>query len=69
MQPTLVDLEQRLEPEAFFRVSRSAIVRLDAITEVRPLGGGHGEAVLADGPALEVSRRRFKDLIERLDRG
>lgn len=66
MQPTLADLEQRLDPMRFFRVSRGALVQLDAIREVRPLGGGHGEALLQDGTELEISRRRFKELMDRL---
>jgi len=66
MQPTLSDLEERLEPSAFFRISRAAIVRLDAVREVVPLGGGYGEVVLKNDARLEVSRRRFKPLMDRL---
>jgi len=67
MEPTLNDLEQQLDPAVFFRVSRAVIVRLDAVVELRPLPGGHGEAVLRDGACLAVSRRRMKALIERLE--
>lgn len=66
MQPTLVELEQRLEAAAFFRVSRSALVNLMAVKEVVPLVGGYGEVVLANGKRLDVSRRRFKELLEQL---
>ena len=66
MQPTLSDLEQRLDPEGFFRISRSVIVNLDAVREVRPVGGGHADLHLSDGQTLEVSRRRFKPLIDKL---
>jgi two-component system LytT family response regulator len=66
MQPTLNDLEARLDPSQFFRISRAAIVNLDAVREVVPLSGGQGEVKLADGLQLEVSRRRFADLTERL---
>jgi two-component system LytT family response regulator len=66
MQPTLSDLEQRLDPQGFFRISRSAIVNLDAVRELKPIGGGHADLHLSDGQTLEVSRRRFKPLIDKL---
>ncbi|MBA3887083.1 MAG: response regulator [Acidobacteria bacterium] len=66
MNPTLNDLEARLDARQFFRISRAAIVHLDAVKMVEPTVGGHGDVVLRDGSRLEVSRRRFKDLTERL---
>jgi two-component system, LytTR family, response regulator len=66
MNPTLNELEARLDPRRFFRVSRAAIVNLDAVTEVEPDTGGQGDVLLRDGTRLEVSRRRFKELTERL---
>jgi two-component system LytT family response regulator len=69
MQPTLVELEQRLDPDQFIRISRAAIVRLDAVREVVPLGGSQGEVVMVDGTRLEISRRRYKPLLERLGAG
>lgn len=66
MNPTLNELESRLDPRRFFRISRAAIVSLDAVKEVHPDAGGQGDVVLRDGTRLEVSRRRFKDLTERL---
>ncbi len=66
IQPTLNELEKRLGPE-FFRVSRAALVNLRAIKEVIPLIGGHGEVALVNGGRLDVSRRRFKSLLERLE--
>lgn len=62
-------LEERLDPKAFFRISRAAIVNLDFVTEVRPLIGGFGEALLKTGAVLEVSRRRLKELLENLESG
>ena len=64
--PTLNDLEERLDPRQFFRISRAAIVNLDAVREVVPAEGGQGEAALRDGTRLEISRRRFRDLTDRL---
>jgi two-component system LytT family response regulator len=66
MTPTLNELEARLDDRQFFRISRAAIVNLDAVREVIPTVGGNGEVALRDGSRHEVSRRRFKDLTERL---
>jgi two-component system LytT family response regulator len=66
MSPTLNDLDARVDPRQFFRISRAAIVNLDAVREVAPAAGGHGEVTLKDGSKHEVSRRRFKELTERL---
>lgn len=66
MQPTLTELEDRLDPKTSYRISRAAIVNLDAVREVVPQEGGNGEVRLRDGTSLEVSRRRFKTLMERL---
>ena len=67
MEPTLNDLESRLDPAMFYRISRSAIVNLNAVKEVAPLIGGSGEVVLKNGARVEVSRRRFKELMQRLE--
>jgi two-component system, LytTR family, response regulator len=67
MDPSLNVLEGRLDPGRFFRVSRTAIVRLDAVVEVAPTMGGAGELRLRSGALLAVSRRRFRDLLSRLE--
>lgn len=64
--PTLNDLEDRIDPAQFFRISRAAIVNLDAVHEVTPGDSGQGSVTLRDGTRLEVSRRRFRDFSERL---
>ena len=66
MDPTLADLEARLDPRIFFRISRAAVVNLNALKEIVPIIGGSGEVLLKNGTKLEVSRRRFKDLMDRL---
>jgi two-component system LytT family response regulator len=67
VQPTLADLETRLNTAFFFRLSRSSIVNLNEILEVVPLTGGHGAVILKSGARLEVSRRRMKDLLDALE--
>jgi DNA-binding LytR/AlgR family response regulator len=66
MSPTLNALERRLDPRRFFRVSRAAIVNLDAVREVEQAPSGRGVATLRDGSRVDVSRRRFRELTERL---
>ena len=66
ISPTLNDLEERIDPAQFFRISRAAIVNLDAVHELTPGDGGQGGVTLRDGTRLEVSRRRFREFSERL---
>ncbi len=54
---TLTDLVRRLDPERFLRVSRSEVVRLDAIRELQPWFHGDYRVVLHDGTVLTWSRR------------
>jgi two-component system LytT family response regulator len=67
MEPTLNELEQRLDAARFFRVSRAALINLNAVAEVFPMPGGSGEVQLKNGQRLEVSRRRFRDLLQSLE--
>lgn len=69
MEPTLNDLEQQLDPSRFFRISRAALISLNAVSEVHPLPGRSGQVVLKNGQRLEVSRRRFRQLLEALEGG
>jgi two-component system LytT family response regulator len=63
IDPTLNDLDTRLNPARFFRISRAATIRLNAVQEVFPVLGGAGEVLLNNGERLEVSRRRFRELL------
>jgi two-component system LytT family response regulator len=67
MEPTLNDFEMRLDSTVFFRISRTAIVNLEFVGAVELSAGGYGEAVLKTGTRLDVSRRRLKDLMARLE--
>ncbi len=67
MDPTLNELEERLDSRRFFRVSRAALVHLNAVVEVFPMPGGSGEVLLKNGQRLEVSRRRFRELLAVLE--
>lgn len=67
MEPSLNDFDWRLDPGVFFRVSRTAIVNLGYVAEVDALAGGYGEVVLKNGIRLEVSRRRLRLLLAKLE--
>jgi hypothetical protein len=41
-------------------------VSINAVREVVPVIGGAGEVLLRNGARLEVSRRRFQDLVQKL---
>jgi len=49
-------LEERLNPKQFMRISRSAIVNLDRITELRPWFGGDFSILLSTGKRLHTTR-------------
>jgi two-component system LytT family response regulator len=64
-------LEEKLDPALFFRIHRSAIVRLDRIDTLLHAAGGDYAVRLKDGTELSVSRSRREELEERvgLERG
>ena len=68
MQPTLAQLLRRLDPQQFVQVSRAVVVRLDAVREAKPNSDGTGQIVLSNGTAVEVSRRRWRPLLDQLER-
>jgi two-component system LytT family response regulator len=51
-------LERLLDPAAFVRVHRSAIINLDRIREIVSDGTGDGVVVLADGTKVRMARSR-----------
>ena len=56
LRETLKQLEQRLDPERFVRIHRSAIVNLDRIQELEPWFHGEYIVILRDGTRLRASR-------------
>ena len=59
-------LEEQLDPNVFFRIHRSAIVRLDRIDALLHAPGGDYAVRLEDGTELSVSRSRREELEERV---
>ena len=62
----LKDLEARLDPGEFIRLSRGALARVALIESVSPMPGGTLVVTLRSGQKLPVSRQRSKVLRERL---
>jgi two-component system LytT family response regulator len=67
LRSTMDSLEQRLDPAEFARVSRSAIVRISAIREVRKDEDGSQLLILAPGgEAVSSSKRYWTAALDRL---
>lgn len=64
VRSTLDRLELRLDPRRFVRVSRTAIVNVDRVAELKPWSHGDWVVVLTDGAKLRLSRT-FRDRLER----
>ena len=53
---SLADFEARLDPGAFVRVHRSAIINLGRLSRTEPAGGGRLLAHMSNGMTIRVSR-------------
>ncbi len=62
----LKDLEARLAPEKFVRLSRGALVNLDQIAKISQLPGGTFAVVLKNNQELFTSRAQSRVLREKL---
>jgi DNA-binding LytR/AlgR family response regulator len=62
----LKDLETRLDPAQFVRLSRGTIVSVTSIQRVTPVPGGTYVLVLNNGEQHQVSRLRARVLREQL---
>jgi two-component system LytT family response regulator len=65
LRETLAAVEAQLSPREFFRLSRSALVRLDRVREVEPVFNDEHVIVLLDGTRLPLTRS-LRDLQDRL---
>lgn len=62
----LSSLEERLDPQRFFRANRRQIINVEFIEEVEPGASGQLHVQLRGGPEIEISRRQarvFKTLM------
>lgn len=62
LRSSLRAIEDRLAPEGFARLHRSALVRVSAIREVRPVERGDFEVVLRGGDRVPLPRTRRREL-------
>lgn len=62
----LKDLEMRLSPEKFIRLSRGALVNLEMISSVAPMPGGTYEIKLKNGQEIISSRLQSRILREKI---
>lgn len=60
----LKDLESRLDPARFLRLSRGVIVQIDQIESFSPLPGGTYQVALRNGQEVTVSRQQARLLRE-----
>jgi DNA-binding LytR/AlgR family response regulator len=67
LRETMTGITERMQPQGFQRVHRSAVVNLDRVAEIVPFESGDGEARLASGARVPVSRRYRKELRERIN--
>ena len=68
MRATMIELEQKLNPRRFLRISRSAIVNVDRIREVAPWFNGEFVVTLKSGaqvPSTRGYRQALSDLLEK----
>jgi DNA-binding LytR/AlgR family response regulator len=61
---TIQELEQKLDPEQFFRIHRGVVINLNHVREIRPWFSGTMKVVMDDPKAteLDVSREHAKRL-------
>ena len=64
IRETMKALQQRLDPERFQRVHRSAIVNVSKVKELHPHSNGEYFLILENGQELKLSRS-YKDVIAR----
>ena len=62
----LKDIETRLDPKSFVRLSRGAIVNVEMITRISPMPGGVYLVALKNGQEISSSRLQSKILREKL---
>ena len=65
---TLKELEERLDPEVFFRAHKSRLVNLQHVRAILPWFGGRFKLMMRDqkGSEVELSRAQARELRARM---
>jgi Response regulator of the LytR/AlgR family len=63
---SLTDIAEKLDPQRFIRIHRSAIVNIESIVQLEPASHGEFEVVLKNGSRARVSRTYRAQLERRL---
>jgi two-component system LytT family response regulator len=66
IRATIEGLEKRLDPSEFARVSRSVIVRVAAIKEVRTRDNAHSALLMQSGDEIPCSKKYWNRALEKL---
>jgi two-component system LytT family response regulator len=66
---SLTRFEERLDPNSFFRINRSEVVRLNAISRTAPLSRGRYKLTLPKGEEVTVSESRGRVWRQRFNKG
>lgn len=66
LRESLQLLEKRVQPHGFFRAHRRALVRLEAVRELRRTRTGGSLAILGSGVRVPISRRRSASFVAAL---
>jgi two-component system LytT family response regulator len=66
LRRTMTEMEERLDPRTFIRVSRSAIVNLDQIRDLVPIARGEYRVRLLTGAEIKLTRNYREKLEGRL---
>jgi two-component system LytT family response regulator len=64
---SLNHIEERLDPQVFFRANRQQIVNMDYVAKIEPWLNEGLLIKMQDGTEVEVSRRQTKELKQRLE--
>lgn len=64
IRETMSNMEEKLDPDQFFRIHRSVIVNIEKIKELQPWFHGDYMITLLDGQKLTMSRN-YKELLQR----
>lgn len=64
---SLNHIEERLDPQVFFRANRQQIVNMDYVAKIEPWLNEGLLIKMLDGTEVEVSRRQAKELKQRLE--